>query len=45
MERRLLKCIMNPAMIVTWVLGLGWSASGSCLGASWFHTKFVLVLA
>jgi hypothetical protein len=24
MERRLLKAIINPAMIVTWVLGCGW---------------------
>ena len=45
MERRLLKAIINPAMIVSWALGLwlvwmgGWYASG------WFHAKLVLVLA
>jgi len=44
MERRLLKAIINPAMIVTWVLGLilvwqgGWYASG------WLHAKVLLVL-
>ena len=44
MERRLLKAIINPAMAVTWVLGLylvwdgGWYASG------WMHAKFALVL-
>jgi len=45
MERRLLKAIINPAMIATWALGLwlawsvGWWASG------WFHAKLALVLA
>ena len=44
MERRLLKAIINPAMIVTWVLGLilvwqgGWYTSG------WLHAKLLLVL-
>jgi putative membrane protein len=50
MERRLLRAIINPAMIVTWILGLwlawlgpdsryGWFASG------WLQAKIVLVLA
>ncbi len=50
MERRLLRAIINPAMIATWVLGLwlawhgpdsryGWFASG------WLGAKLVLVLA
>jgi putative membrane protein len=50
MERRLLRAIINPAMIATWVLGLalawmgpdsryGWFASG------WLQAKLVLVLA
>ena len=44
MERRLLKAIINPAMIVAWVLGLilvwqgGWYTSG------WLHAKVLLVL-
>jgi protoporphyrinogen IX oxidase len=49
MERRLLRAIINPAMITTWILGLslawmgpdsryGWFASG------WLQAKFVLVL-
>ncbi len=49
MERRLLRAIINPAMIVTWVLGLtlawmgpdshfGWFASG------WLQAKIALVL-
>jgi putative membrane protein len=50
MERRLLRGIINPAMIATWVLGLwlawlgpdsryGWFASG------WLWAKIILVLA
>ena len=45
MERRLLKVIMNPAMIVTFIFGLlnahiyGWSALGV-----WFHIKMTAVL-
>ena len=49
MERRLLRAIINPAMIATWVLGLalawlgpdsryGWFASG------WLWAKIILVL-
>ena len=50
MERRLLRGIINPAMVATWLLGLwlawhgpdsryGWFASG------WFGAKLCLVLA
>jgi len=50
MERRLLRGIVNPAMIATWVFGLwlawlgpdshyGWFASG------WLQVKIMLVLA
>ena len=50
MERRLLRAIINPAMIASWLLGLwlvwdgpdsryGWLASG------WFQAKFVFVFA
>jgi putative membrane protein len=44
MERKLLRVIINPAMILTWVLGLtlvwlgGWHMSG------WMHAKLALVL-
>ena len=45
MERRLLKVIINPAMIATWVLGvwLAWWAGWYL--AYWFYAKVVLVLA
>src|SRR5580658_9953058 len=50
MERRLLRAIINPAMVASWVLGLwlawlgpaspyGWCASG------WTQATFLLVLA
>jgi putative membrane protein len=46
MERRLLKAIMTPAMIVAWILGL-WLAFGHVgfRGQYWLHAKLVLVLA
>jgi len=47
MERRLLKFIMNPAMIVTVVIGL-WLAFGAGEGqwssAGWLHAKLLLVV-
>ena len=45
MERRLLKAIINPAMIATWVLGLWLAWAGGWIGAPWFHVKLALVLA
>ncbi|MGO9359770.1 MAG: protoporphyrinogen oxidase HemJ [Xanthobacteraceae bacterium] len=44
MERRLLRGIINPAMIVTWVVGLYLAWSGHWYTAGWFQVKFVLVL-
>ena len=44
MERRLLKAIMNPAMIATWVLGLGLAWSGGLWTQGWLHAKLALVL-
>jgi putative membrane protein len=44
MERRLLKAIINPAMVVTWVVGLYLAFAGHWYLAGWFHVKFVLVL-
>lgn len=44
MERRLLKAIINPAMIVTWALGLYLAWDGQWLMSGWFHVKLFLVL-
>lgn len=45
MERRLLKAIMNPAMIATWVLGLTLAVQGGWFRAGWLHAKLALVVA
>jgi putative membrane protein len=44
MERRLLNFIMTPAMAVAWILGLVLVLQGKWLGATWFHSKFALVI-
>ena len=44
MERRLLKAIINPAMIATWLLGLVLAWQGGWWKAGWLHGKLVLVL-
>lgn len=44
MERRLLRFIINPAMIVTWVLGLWLAWEGGWFKAPWLQAKLVLVL-
>ncbi|MHA1600942.1 MAG: protoporphyrinogen oxidase HemJ [Alphaproteobacteria bacterium] len=44
MERRLLRAIINPAMIVVWVLGLMLVAHLDLWSEPWMHGKFALVL-
>lgn len=46
MERRLLKVIMTPAMVATWVFGIAMiSVNPSIMaGAGWLHAKLVLLL-
>ena len=43
MERRLLRGIMNPAMILVWILGLLLAWQGDWWHAGWLHAKFTLV--
>jgi putative membrane protein len=48
MERRLLKAIINPAMIATWLLGLWliWlTGKDAFLQAGWLQAKLALVIA
>jgi putative membrane protein len=45
MERRLLKAIINPAMIVTWLAGLYLAWAGHWFSAHWLHGKLLLVIA
>src|ERR1700751_3837235 len=44
MERRLLKAIISPAMIATWVLGLWLAWSAGWWASGWFHAKLALVV-
>lgn len=44
MERRLLKAIINPAMVVTWLAGLYLAWAGHWFSAGWLHAKLFLVL-
>ena len=46
MEWRLLKYIINPAMIVAWILGLSmlYANPGMLEGQGWMHVKLFLVL-
>jgi putative membrane protein len=45
MERRLLKIIINPAMIAAWLLGLLLIWLGGWYAAGWLHAKLALALA
>lgn len=44
MERRLLRVIMNPAMVLAWVLGLWLAWEASFFSDAWFHAKLALAL-
>ncbi|MGY3610061.1 MULTISPECIES: protoporphyrinogen oxidase HemJ [unclassified Bradyrhizobium] len=44
MERRLLRAIINPAMIVTWLAGLYLAWTGHWFSSGWLHGKLLLVL-
>jgi protoporphyrinogen IX oxidase len=44
MERRLLKAIINPAMVASWALGLWLAWSGGWYASGWLQAKVVLVL-
>ncbi|MBN66133.1 MAG: TIGR00701 family protein [Rickettsiales bacterium] len=44
MERRLLRYIMNPAMIATWVFGVWLMIEINALQQGWMHGKLLLVV-
>ncbi len=44
MEQKLLRIIMNPAMIVTWITGLSIALMGGWERQGWFMAKFALVI-
>jgi putative membrane protein len=45
MERRLLRAIINPAMVATWVLGLWLAWDAGLFRNGWMHAKLALVVA
>jgi len=45
MERRLLRAIMNPAMVVAWIAGLAMVWAQDLWGAAWMQAKLALVVA
>jgi protoporphyrinogen IX oxidase len=45
MERRLMRAIMLPALLVTWITGLTLAVQTGFLHEGWFHAKFALVIA
>ena len=47
MEKRLMKIIMNPAMIITWITGLSiwWILGLETIFSLWLSLKFILVIA
>jgi putative membrane protein len=45
MERRLLKAIINPAMVVVWLTGPYLAYQGGYFAAPWLQAKLALVVA
>lgn len=43
-EKRLLRVIINPAMILTWILGLTIAVAGDWFTQPWLHAKLLLVI-
>lgn len=44
MERRLLKAIINPAMIATWIFGLSMATIGDLWDQHWLQAKLALLV-
>jgi len=44
MERRLLRAIINPAMIIAWLAGFALAAHLDLWKEGWFHGKLALLL-
>ena len=44
-EAKLLRIILWPSLVVTWLLGLSLAYSTGAFAQGWFHAKFALVLA
>jgi putative membrane protein len=44
MERKLMRIIINPSMIMVWILGLTLAHTLDAWGQGWFHAKLLLVI-
>jgi protoporphyrinogen IX oxidase len=44
-ERRLIRIILNPAMIIVWILGLTLAVQSGMFAQGWFNVKLLLVFA
>lgn len=44
-ERKLLKIILWPSLVIVWLLGLALAVSTGAFSEGWFHAKLALVLA
>ncbi len=45
MERKLMRVIINPSMIMVWILGLTLAHTLGVWAEGWFHAKLLLVIA
>lgn len=43
-EGKLRKIILNPSLIITWILGLALAYNIGAFGQGWFHAKLLMVL-
>lgn len=43
-ENRLRRIIMNPSLIIVWILGIALALNTAAFSQSWFHVKLLLVL-
>lgn len=43
-EERLRRIIMNPALIIVWLLGIALALNTDAFSQGWFHVKLLLVL-
>ncbi len=44
-ERRLLRIILNPAMVIVWILGMMLAFNIGAFVEGWFHAKLLIILA
>jgi putative membrane protein len=43
-ERKLLRIILNPSIVIVWLLGIALATAGHWWAAPWLHAKLFLVL-